>query len=227
MITNDSSAQIVKDTESLVREKFMGEGTGHDWWHIDRVRKLAIAIAKNEGADPFVTELGALLHDIADHKFHGGSLDIGPATAKSWLEKLNCDPAVVQKVVEIVAQVSFKGAAVKTPMSTLEGECVQDADRMDAIGAIGIARCFAFGGSRDQPIYNPEEETKLHDSFEAYHNSKSSSIGHFYEKLLLLKDRMNTATGKKIAVQRHELMERFLDHFHLEWEGEVKGDSPD
>ena len=227
MITNDSRGQIVKDTECLVREKFMGEGTGHDWWHIDRVRKLAVTIAKDEGADPFVTELGALLHDIADHKFHGGSLEVGPATAKSWLEKLNCDSAVVQKVVDIVAQVSFKGAGVKSPMSTLEGQCVQDADRIDAIGAIGIARCFAFGGSRNQPIYNPEEETSLHDSFEAYHNSKSSSIGHFYEKLLLLKDRMNTATGKRIALQRHELMERFLDHFHFEWEAGIEDDYPD
>ena len=147
--------EIILQTETMLRKKFMDEGTGHDWWHIDRVRNLSMEIAESEEADPFVTEVGALLHDIADHKFHGGSLEFVPAAAREWLTALKCDQDVIEKVVDIVAQVSFKGAEVETPMSTLEGQCVQDADRMDAIVAIGIARCFSFGGSRDQSIYNP------------------------------------------------------------------------
>lgn len=205
----------------MLREKFMDEGTGHDWWHIDRVRNLALEIAQGEGADLFITEVGALLHDIADHKFHGGSLVAGPAAAREWMHSLECDEQAIDKVVAIVSEVSFKGAGVETRMSSIEGQCVQDADRMDAIGAIGIARCFAFGGSRDQPIYDPTETTSQHDSFEAYHNSKSSSIGHFYEKLLLLKDRMNTATGKAVAEQRHEFMEKYLEQFYHEWQGQI------
>lgn len=214
--------EIILQTETMLRKKFMDEGTGHDWWHIDRVRNLSMEIAESEEADPFVTEVGALLHDIADHKFHGGSLEVGPAAAREWLTALKCDQDVIEKVVDIVAQVSFKGAEVETPMSTLEGQCVQDADRMDAIGAIGIARCFAFGGSRDQSIYNPTETTTQHDTFEAYHKSKSSSVGHFYEKLLLLKDRMNTQTGKAVAQQRHDFMEGFLDQFYMEWKGRIR-----
>jgi uncharacterized protein len=209
----------LQKTEEMVKAKFAGEGSGHDWWHIKRVHDVALHLAEGEGADRFITAMGAWLHDIADHKFHGGDYTVGPATARRWMEELGCRAHDISHVVDIVSQVSFKGAQVETPMSSIEGACVQDADRLDAIGAIGIARCFAYGGHVGHSLYTPDEGHEAHTSFEDYMKSEASSIGHFYEKLLLLKDRMNTTTGQTLAEKRHSFMENFLEEFYAEWKG--------
>lgn len=212
-------ASILKQTEDYIKSKLSGEGTGHDWWHVYRVWKNAIHIGKEEDADTFVVELAALLHDISDWKFNDGNEDVGPREARELLEKLNVEEDVIAHVCEIIKDLSFKGAGVKNKIQTKEGMIVQDADRLDALGAIGITRTFAYGGSKGREIYNPEIKPQMHDSFEKYKNTKGTSINHFYEKLLLLKDRMNTKTGKKIAESRHKYMEDFLKRFYLEWEG--------
>jgi uncharacterized protein len=210
--------EILRHTEEWVRAKMYGEGTGHDWWHVDRVRRMALRLARDEGADPYVTELAALLHDVADHKFHGGDETAGPRAARAWLAEAGADAATVDHVATIVAELSFKGAGVATPMSSPEGRVVQDADRLDAIGAIGVARAFAYGGSRGRPLHEPAAAPELHASFEAYKSSTGPTINHFHEKLLLLRDRMNTPTARRIADERHRFMESFLDHFHREWD---------
>jgi uncharacterized protein len=215
----DLLEDIVLKTEQHVREKLEGEGSGHDWWHIHRVRNTALTLAKEEKTDVFVVELAALLHDIADHKFHDGDETIGPRVAGAWLEQLQVDESVTDHVKEIIRDVSFKGAGVNTPMRTIEGKVVQDADRLDAIGAIGIARAFAYGGYKKRELYNPEHSPTEHSSFEAYKSDTGPTINHFYEKLLLLKDRMNTRTGKRIAEERHQFMELYLDRFYNEWDG--------
>lgn len=212
--------KLVNDTAAFVREKLAGDSSGHDWWHIDRVRRNAFRLASAEGADPLVTELAALLHDIADWKFHGGDETAGPRAAREWLEQHAVDPQVVDQVCAIISAVSFKGAGVKTDMPTLEGRCVQDADRLDAIGAIGIARAFAFGGHFGRAIYDPEHPPELHDSFAAYKAKGGPSINHFYEKLLLLKDRMQTVSGRRMAEERHRFLETFLAQFFAEWNAE-------
>ncbi len=211
--------EIIAKTTEFVRSRLEGEGTGHDWWHIDQVRKLALRIGQEEGADLFLVEIGALLHDVADFKFHGGDETVGPRVAREWLESIQVDKDVIDHICDIILHISFKGANVENKISTLEGKVVQDADRLEALGAIGIARCFAYGGSKGRPIYEPGEEPEFHDSFEAYKKGPKSSLIHFYEKILLLKDRMNTPTGRKIAEGRHEFVERFLEQFHDEWEG--------
>ncbi|NNE56125.1 MAG: HD domain-containing protein [Flavobacteriales bacterium] len=216
---SDEEKSIVSRTEEMIRSAFSEESTGHDWWHIHRVRTTAIEIATREQANVFVVELAALLHDIADHKFHDGDLTVGPDKAKKWLVESLCPPQTVDDVVQIIKEVSFKGAGVSTPVSSPEAACVQDADRLDAIGAVGIARCFAYGGSVGQAIHDPRLEVTEHNSFEEYHGATTSSINHFYEKLLLLKDRMNTETGKAMAQKRHEVMLQFLDQFEKEWRG--------
>ncbi len=208
---------IIKQTEDFVYKKLHGEGTGHDWYHIDRVRKLALIIAKNENADLFLVELAALLHDIADWKFHNGDESVGPKVAKEWLKSLFVDENVIEQICDIIATISFKGANVNIEMKTLEGMIVQDADRIDALGAIGIARCFAYGGYKSNPIYDPNIKIIMHKNFQEYKSTRGSSINHFYEKLLLLKDRMNTKAGYEIAKERHEFMEQFLDQFLKEW----------
>lgn len=210
---------ILKRTECYVRRELEGEGTGHDWWHIHRVRNTALSIAKEEKADLFIVELAALLHDIADHKFNNGDETIGPKAAQRWLESLNLDETSIIHVKDIITNVSFKGANVKTPMKTLEGKIVQDADRLDALGAIGVARAFAYGGFRERELYNPERLPTLHDTFDAYKKDDGPTINHFYEKLFLLKDRMNTSTGKKIAEHRHQFMKDYLNRFYSEWNG--------
>jgi uncharacterized protein len=210
---------ILNNIRETVREKMSGEGTGHDWFHVERVVRLAKRIAGEEGGmDDFVVEAGALLHDIADHKFHGGDDTIGPQTARQILEEQGVEPDRTDAVVKIVEEISFKGAGVPTPMSSNEGKAVQDADRLDAIGAIGIARTFAYGGSKNRPIYDPNIKAVCHTSFAAYKTSTAPTINHFYEKLLLLKDRMNTQTGRKIAEGRHAFMEDFLTRFYHEWD---------
>jgi len=197
----------------------MGEGSGHDWWHVYRVWKNAIHIGKQESVDLFVVELAALLHDVADWKFHDGNDEIGPQVAKEWLESLAVSVDTVSHVCQIIKDISFKGAGVVTAMKTTEGMVVQDADRLDALGAIGIARTFAYGGSKNREMYNPDINPEMHTSFEQYKNSQGTSINHFYEKLLLLKELMNTATAKQIAEKRHAVMEDYLAQFYREWEG--------
>ena len=210
---------ILKLTEEHVKNILSGDGSGHDWWHICRVRKIAVQIAARENADLFVVQLGALLHDIADWKFNDGDFNAGPKLAREWLEKLQVGEDIISQVCEIIKGVSFKGAGVPARMSTTEGMIVQDADRLDAIGAIGIARTFAYGGHRGQEIYNPDVRPERHDSFEEYKNCTGSTINHFYEKLLLLKDLMNTETARRMAVERHSYMEQFLERFYKEWDG--------
>ena len=210
---------VLDRTRAFVRERCENEFSGHDWQHVDRVRRMALAIGREEGADLYVVELAALLHDVADWKFHDGDDEIGPETAASWLRSLGVDGETTAHVREIVATISFKGAGVPTLMRTREGEAVQDADRLDGIGAIGIARAFAYGGYRGLPMHDPEAAPFLAASADAYKAHRGSTINHFPEKLLLLADRMNTATGRRLARGRHAFMERFLEQFHAEWDG--------
>jgi uncharacterized protein len=216
------SDYIIK-TAQFVRNKLEGEGSGHDWWHIQRVWNTAKNITSEipEQVDELVVELAALLHDIADHKFHNGDHTIGPKVARDWLETLKVEDHIIEHVCEIIQDLSFKGSGVPTPMRTIEGEIVQDADRLDAIGAIGIARAFAYGGFKSRELYNPEISPADHKSFEDYKNDKGHTINHFYEKLFLLKDRMNTSVAKRIATERHLFMEQYVDRFLKEWEGKL------
>lgn len=214
-----NNAEIIAQTEAYVRQTLSADTAGHDWWHIQRVWKNAQHIAQGEQVDLFVVELAALLHDIADHKFHGGDESIGPKTARAWLEKLGVEEPVIAHVTEIIAGLSFKGAKVATPMRTIEGRVVQDADRLDAIGAIGIARAFAYGGYKGRALYDPNIPPEPHDSFDAYKKTTAPTINHFYEKLLLLRERLNTPTAQKIAEGRHQFMEEFLSRFYDEWDG--------
>ncbi len=210
---------LVQRVAARVRSRFAEEATGHDGHHIHRVWRLARKIAVAEGARLDVVELAALVHDIADWKFHGGDDAIGPREAERLLREEGAGDDLVEPVVEIVATISFKGAGVRQPMRTLEGQCVQDADRLDAIGAIGIARCFAYGGHAGRLMYDPEVPPVLHASADAYKAAKGTSVNHFYEKLFLLKDRMNTATGGVLAQERHRFMACFVERFLEEWNG--------
>lgn len=212
--------EIIEATKQHVKKVLSGEGSGHDWWHVYRVWKNAKHIGQSENVDMFVVELTALLHDIADYKLHGGDETIGPKTARIFLESLQVEEDVISHVCEIIGDASFKGAEVASPMRTKEGEVVQDADRLDAIGAIGIGRTFAYGGHKGREMYDPDIKPQRHGSFEEYKSNKSPTINHFYEKLLLLKDLMNTETAKKIAMERHIFMEQYLDRFFQEWNGE-------
>ena len=209
---------ILQKTAEYVKAEFQDDSSGHDWWHIYRVWKNAITICEHEKADMFIVQLAALLHDLDDWKF-SESEDETPQRAKAWMESCNVDSGIIEKVCEIIWHISFKGANVENKMNSLEGFIVQDADRLDAIGAIGIGRAFAYGGYKNRPMYDPASPPQMHASFEQYRNSKSATINHFYEKLLLLKDMMNTVTAKRIAEARHKVMLRFLDQFMNEWEG--------
>src|SRR5437899_6905793 len=208
-----NAAEIVRRTSDHVRGLLSGEGSGHDWFHIERVRNVALHIARDEGADPFVVELAALLHDVADWKLAGGDHDAGPRAACDWLASHGVPQPVAYHVADVIARLSFKGAGVETPMSTIEGRCVQDADRLDALGAIGVARAFAYGGHKGRALYDPAIPPEPHASFEAYKKNAGPTINHFYEKLLLLKDRMSTASGKRLAAARHMYLEVFLEQF--------------
>lgn len=214
----DDDRQLIDATAAHVRAVMQGDGA-HDWWHVHRVWMNARAIAKTEPVDELVVELAALLHDIADHKFHGGDLTAGPRAARAWLHEANCAPAIADRVVDIIARVSFKGAGVADDMPSLEGRVVQDADRLDALGAIGIARAFAYGGHAGRPIHDPDRDYERHDSFEAYRTGDGATVAHFHEKLLLLRDRMHTATGRRLADERHRFTESFLQRFYAEWDG--------
>jgi uncharacterized protein len=209
---------IIQRTVEFLKKEFQDDSSGHDWWHIYRVWKNALAICAHEKADEFVVQLAALLHDLDDWKFNEAG-DETPHRAKAWMESCKVDPQTNERVCEIIMHISFKGAQVKNKMDSMEGFIVQDADRLDAIGAIGIGRAFAYGGYKDRLMYDPELAPQMHATFEQYKNSKSATINHFYEKLLLLKDMMNTPTAKKIAEVRHDVMLSFLDQFMKEWEG--------
>jgi uncharacterized protein len=211
---------IIDKTIHFVKEKLENAEGGHDWFHIERVYKNSILIAKEEDCDIMVVKLGALLHDIADSKFHDGDETIGPKIARAFLESENVFEETINHVINIIENISFKGGNFENKFSSKELEIVQDADRLDAIGAIGIARTFNYGGFKNRALYNPSIAPNLNMSKEEYKNSNSPTLNHFYEKLLLLKDKMNTTTGKKIALERHQYMENFLSQFYAEWEGE-------
>lgn len=215
-----SNENSINKTILFVKSKLENAEGGHDWFHIERVFKNSMAIANNEVCDVDVVKLGALLHDIADSKFHNGDETIGPKIAREFLESENVDKATIDHVIAIIENISFKGGNSVAKFSSKELDIVQDADRLDAMGAIGIARTFNYGGFKNRPLYNPKIAPNLHMSKEEYKNSDAPTINHFYEKLLLLKDKMNTETGKQIAQERHQFMMRFLSQFYAEWDGE-------
>ena len=212
---------IIDNTILFVRQQLENAEGGHDWFHIERVYKNALLIAEGEDCDITVVKLGALLHDIADSKFHDGDESIGPKTARTFLEAQNVKEETILHVIAIIENISFKGGNFEKKFNSKELEIVQDADRLDALGAIGIARTFNYGGYKNRPLYNPNVQPKTSMNKEEYKNSESPTLNHFYEKLLLLKDKMNTKTGKKIAQKRHDFMEKFLSQFYAEWEGEI------
>ncbi|MBC3845647.1 HD domain-containing protein [Winogradskyella echinorum] len=213
-------SQLIEATISYVKTELKNAEGGHDWFHIERVYKNTLLIAKNESVDLTVVSLAALLHDIADPKFYNGDESVGPRKASAFLLKQNVDSEIIEHVTQIIENMSFKNSFDLSPSFTSkEMEVVQDADRLDAIGAIGIARCFNYGGFKNRTLYDPEIEPNLNMTKAEYKTAKAPTINHFYEKLLLLKDQMNTKTGKRIALDRHKYMEGFLKQFFAEWEG--------
>lgn len=211
--------EIIQKTITYVKAELAYAEGGHDWWHIMRVLNTAKTIAAKENCNMLVVELAALLHDIADSKFNNGDEEIGPQKAAAFMRSLAIDETTITHVVNIIKNISFKGGKEARSFSAIELDVVQDADRLDAIGAIGIARAFSFGGFKNRPFYNPAIKPNLHMSKEEYKNSSAPTINHFYEKLLLLKDRMNTETGRAMAQQRHDFMVNYLEQFYKEWDG--------
>ena len=215
-----TNTQIIEETIAFVKEILKGAEGGHDWFHIQRVFKNTLLIAKDEKVDVLVVSLGALLHDIADAKFNGGDETVGPKMASEFLKSLEVDKKIVDHVVKIIENISYKSSLdSKKLFTSKELQVVQDADRLDAIGAIGIARAFNYGGFKNRELYNPEIAPNLQMTKEEYKKSKAPTINHFYEKLLLLKDKMNTESGKKLAEKRHEFMLDYLEQFYKEWNG--------
>jgi uncharacterized protein len=215
--TTEQQRHILEAAEEWAREKLSHDSSGHDWWHIDRVVRAARAIAREEGANSFVCELAALLHDMADEK-----LNDDPAAAQreleAWIAASGASQADAAHVLEIIATMSFKGGS-RPPMRTLEGKAVQDADRLDAIGAVGISRVFAYSGAKQRPIHDPAQRPRETMTEAEYRSGNDTAITHFYEKLLKLKDLMNTGYGRKLAEGRHRFMESYLEQFYAEWEG--------
>ncbi|MCC4211399.1 HD domain-containing protein [Leeuwenhoekiella parthenopeia] len=212
--------KLIERTRDFVQETLANAEGGHDWFHILRVYKNALHIAKGEsGADVLTLALAALLHDIADSKFHNGDEEKGPKMARAFLAKNHVDEVRLEAVVKIIENVSYRGGHKKSDYTSLELQIVQDADRLDAIGAIGIARTFNYGGFKNRKLYDPTIKPDLEMTAEDYKKSEAPTINHFYEKLLLLKDQMHTATAKEIAADRHRYMEGFLEQFYSEWEG--------
>ena len=209
----------IDQTIRYVKGVLSGAEGGHDWWHILRVWNLSKHIAESEEVDSYVVELGALLHDIADSKFHDGDEELGPEKARDFLFSINVEEKVIRHIENIVENISFKGGKLKQTFKSPELDVIQDADRLDALGAIGIARTFNYGGFKNREIYNPAIKPDLNMSKEEYKNSTAPSINHFHEKLLLLKDRMNTETGRKLASKRHDFMVEYLNEFYREWDG--------
>lgn len=212
---------IIDATVAFVKETLAQAEGSHDWFHIERVWKVAQNIASKTSVDSLVVSLGALLHDIADAKFHDGDETIGPQKARSFLEAQNVNSEVVEHVVKIIENISFKGGNRAQKFTSRELAVVQDADRLDAIGAIGIARAFSYGGFKKRALHDPEIKPKLGMTAEVYKKNTAPTINHFYEKLLLLKERMNTERGKELAEERHRFMEKYLEQFYREWDGEV------
>ena len=213
--------KIILETKQFVYSQLNDAEGGHDWFHTQRVYNNAVLISKGENVDELVVALGALLHDIADSKFHDGDESVGPKVAREFLFKHNVDSEVIEHVINIIENISFKNSLDNEQrFSSPELQVIQDADRLDAIGAIGIARCFNYGGFKNRKLFDPSIKPNLNMSKEEYKNSTAPTINHFYEKLLLLKDKMNTKTGKRIADKRHRFMENYLDQFYAEWDGE-------
>ena len=211
---------IIEATKEFVKETLKNAESGHDWFHTLRVYNNARLIAKSESVDLYIVVLGALLHDIADSKFHNGDDSVAPRVARKFLVQHNVDSFVINSVIDIINNISFnKSLETNNKPNSIELDVVQDADRLDAIGAIGIARCFNYGGFKNRKLFDPSIKPNLKMSKNEYKNSKAPTINHFYEKLLLLSDKMNTKTGKKIAKERHQFMTEYLDQFHAEWEG--------
>jgi uncharacterized protein len=208
---NESQQRHITDLQAHVRDFFSADSSGHDWWHTHRVHEMAKRLATLESADLYIVSLTALAHDLEDHK-----LDTQPRI-RDWLREIGVDENIIDTVYDLCARVSFKGAQVPDDMPSLEGRCVQDADRLDAIGAIGIARTFAFGGSRGRALHDPDEPAELHTDFETYKHKSGSSLNHFYEKLLLLKDRLHTPSARAIAEERHAYMTGFVERFLNDW----------
>lgn len=211
--------EVIEKTIAFVKESLQGAESGHDWWHIERVWNNAKLLIKTEEVDPFIVELAALLHDIADSKFHNGDEEIGPKKAGEYLESIGIDEVIIQHIQQIIRNMSFKSSLGSLNFHSKEMEVVQDADRLDAIGAIGIARAFSFGGFKNRELYNPNIPPALNMTKEEYKSSTAPTINHFYEKLLFLKDKMNTETGRQIAEQRHQFMLSYLEQFYHEWNG--------
>ena len=216
--------QLIAQTISFVKETLEGAEGGHDWFHIERVYKNAQLIAKEENVNLFIVEIGALLHDIADAKFHDGDESIGPKKAAAFLRSHNVEEDTIEHIENIIHYVSFKTSLDPNNANKFQSDelrVIQDADRLDAIGAIGIARAFNYGGFKNRSLYDPKIEPNIDQDKETYKNSKAPTINHFYEKLLLLKDKMNTKTGRKIAEKRHQFMELYLQQFYDEWNGKA------
>lgn len=212
---------LIDSTILFVKEKLQNAEGGHDWFHIERVYKNALLIANDEVCDVQIVKLGALLHDIADSKFNNGDELVGPKVAREFLELQKVPEDVIDHVIKIIGNISFKGGNFEKKFDSIELQIVQDADRLDAIGAIGIARTFNYGGFKNRQLYNPNIAPNLKMSKEEYKKNEAPTLNHFYEKLLLLKDKMNTQTGKEIAQERHKFMELFLSQFYAEWDGEI------
>jgi uncharacterized protein len=210
-------SKIIQKTAEFIAHEFELDSSGHDWFHVDRVRRLALRIGQTEGSEPFITEMGALLHDLDDWKLTVTESHF-PVKAKKWLDDMHVEEEVAILILRVIEDVSYQGAGTETPARSVEAAVVQDADRLDAIGAIGIARTFAYGGHKNRLIYDPSVAPVMHSDFQSYKNSTAPTINHFYEKLLLLKDRMNTTTAISIAGQRHRFMENYLEQFFIEWE---------
>ncbi len=217
--TTPDTSFTTQKTATFVQQTLQNAESGHDWWHVLRVWNNAKLIAQTEKADLLIVELAALLHDIADSKFHNGDEEIGPKTAGDFLRSLEVDAKIIEHVQQIIRHMSFKASFDEAKFSSEEMKVVQDADRLDAIGAIGIARAFTYGGFKNREMFNPKIEPDFNLTKEAYKNSTAPTINHFYEKLLLLKDLMNTETAKKIAAKRHAFMELYLEQFAAEWNG--------
>jgi len=212
--------ETTKLIEDFVKKTLIDAEKGHDWYHIERVRNMALEISKKEGGNIEIIEFAALLHDISDAKFNGGDYEAGAKISRNILEKCNIETHKIEEIVRIIDNISFKGGILQEEIDSLEFKIVQDADRLDAIGAIGIARTFQYGGYKNREIYNPDIKPQIYSSSEKYHKSEAPTINHFYEKLLLLKDLMNTETASKIANIRHEFMQDFLKQFYIEWKSE-------
>ncbi len=217
-----TNQQLIESTKQFVKETLKNAEGGHDWFHIERVYNNALLISKTEQVDQLIVALSALLHDIADSKFNNGDETIGPKLAREFLFQHNVDSQIIEHVVNIISHISFKNSiGSKNTFVSKELQVVQDADRLDAIGAIGIARCFNYGGFKNRALFDPSILPNLKMTKEEYKNSTAPTINHFYEKLLLLKDKMNTSSGKKIAEKRHRFMEAYLEQFYAEWDGKL------